>query len=69
MLVLHVVLSLFYLLICGAVTALFHSKKKYIADGPHILLAIMFWPITLPCMFGYIVPTYLIKRFSEINKD
>lgn len=69
MLIIHISLCLLYLLVCGAVTALFHHKKLYIADGPHILFAIMFWPITLPCMLGYVVPTYLISRLSEINKD
>lgn len=55
-----------YFIFCGMTTALFHSKKKmYIADYPHILFAVLCWPIAIPCYLGYIMPKYFIKRFVK----
>ena len=60
-----VIIGFFYFAMCGMTTALFHKKKMYIGDGPHILFAVMCWPIVIPCYLGYVIPSYFIKRFVK----
>ena len=41
-----------YFIFCGITTAIMHHLDHYIAEGPHILFAIVFWPVTILVLLG-----------------
>lgn len=58
-----------YCIFCGVTTAVMHHLNCYISEGPHILLAIVFWPITIPCIIGYYLPKHILSRLNAHNRD
>ena len=58
-----------YFIFCGITTAIMHHLDHYIAKGPHILFAIVFWPVTIPCIIGYYLPKHILSRLNAHNRD
>ena len=57
-------LGTLYLLLCGIMLNICHEHDLYLADGPHILLAVLCSPISIICYFGYQIIPYLKKKLD-----
>ena len=50
-------------------TAIMHHLDYYIEEGPHVLFAIVFWPVTISCIIGYYLPKHILSRLNAHNRD
>ena len=67
--VLLVLACFIYFIFCGIMTAIMHHLDYSIEEDLNVLFAIVFWPVTIPCIIGYYLPKHILSRLNAHNRD